>query len=330
MKFPRKVVSPQRLLSIFTENREEVKLSRARVYSSADDTIEQLAARWASNPAPHSSHDHSIIVESESGRIRSSWRVTVGFFPDPAGALLAQAQKLARFGEKAVPETGIAIALDYAAANGIGGAPTTVEGHLYCALPLPAVSGFPVHINGCFDLDESRKGITCGDDALGNARERVQWNDLLLKSGIASAYVEALRSFPTTVAGSNPAKFYSLWPDVERASPPMMRDAALAIHKALAAADLFRCNNGIARRPLQEVLLLPSSTDDKVKAALVADGLVIADPALPTHLISGASAAGVKLSRVTPALLRKRWRRCSSESHGPSGGRCFMLGRTCR
>src|SRR6516165_3441902 len=124
MKFPRKVVSPQRLLSIFTENREEVKLSRARVYSSADDTIEQLAARWASNPAPHSSHDHSIIVESESGRIRSSWRVTVGFFPDPAGALLAQAQKLARFGEKAVPETGIAIALDYAAANGIRGAPT--------------------------------------------------------------------------------------------------------------------------------------------------------------------------------------------------------------
>jgi hypothetical protein len=78
----------QRLLSIFSENSEEVELSRSRIYSSADDSIEELAARWASERPPRSSHNHSIIVESGTGRTSSSWRVTLGFFPDPAGALL--------------------------------------------------------------------------------------------------------------------------------------------------------------------------------------------------------------------------------------------------
>jgi hypothetical protein len=298
----------RRVLSVSTENSEDVEISRDWVYPSAGHSVDELAAQWASKPAPRSSHNHSIIVKSDSGQRRSSWRVTIGFFPDPAGALLAQAQKLSRFGEKAVPEAGIAIALEGASLKRTG-TPAIVEGHLYCGLPLPVVSGFPVHINGCFDLDESRIGITSGDATLGNARERAEWNDLLLKRAVACAYVEALQSMPTTLAESNATNFYALWPDVERAGSPMLREAALAIHEALAAAHVFRCSTtaGTALRTLQEVLLLPTGADAELRAALVADGLVIADPPLPAVIVSGASAAGVNVSRVTPALLRDRW-----------------------
>jgi sacsin len=300
----------QPVLSVSTVNREEIETSRARVYSSVHHSIDELAADWTSKPAPSSSHHHTMLVESDSGPKHSNWRVTVGFFPDAAGALLAQAKKLARFGEKAIPEAGIAVALDDASPPE-NSAPTIVKGHLYCGLPLSSFSGFPVHINGCFDLDEARIGITSGDAALGNARERAEWNELLLKGAVASAYVEALQSIPTEMVERDPAKFYALWPDIERISSPMLREAAIAVHKALAATQIFRCSitDGIARRRLDELFLLPKDEAPELKEALVADGLVIADPPLPSSILSGAAAAEVKVSRVTPAFLRNRWLR---------------------
>jgi hypothetical protein len=298
----------KRILSVSTKNYDDVQASRARVYPSIDYSIDELAAQWATKPAARSSHNHSIIIDSEFGQEQSNWWVTIGFFPDSAGALLTQARKLERFGEKAVPEAGIAIGLDDPG-NGPGASPTTVEGHLYCGMPLPAVSGFPVHINGCFDLDESRVAITSGEAALGNARERAEWNDLLLKHALAASYVEALQSIPVDLAESDPIKFYALWPDIERITSPMLREAAVAVHEALAGAQIFRCSTarGFVRRKLNELLLLPKDCDTELKAALVADGLTIADPSPPAAIISGASAAGIKISRVTSALLQERW-----------------------
>ena len=33
-------------------------------------------------------------------------------------------------------------------------------GKAYCSLPLPVETGFPVHLNGFFDLDSSRHALT--------------------------------------------------------------------------------------------------------------------------------------------------------------------------
>ena len=96
-----------------------------------------------------------------------------------------------------------------------GGASTTatVEGRLYCSLPLPTFSEIPVQINGCFDLDASRTGLTSDDASIGDAKARVEWNRLLLKHAVASAYVEALRSIPTDIAERDSGAFYRLWPN---------------------------------------------------------------------------------------------------------------------
>ena len=108
-----------------------------------------------------------------------------------------------------------------------------------------------------------------------------------------------------------PGKFYALWPDIERINSPMLREAALAIDKALAAAQIFRCStaDGVTRRRLEELHQLSGSDDAELKTALVADGFAIADPPLPGPILSGAVTGGIKVLRVTAALLRDRWLR---------------------
>jgi sacsin len=299
----------RRLLAIQTENAEEVASSRAQIYAAAERQLDELVAEWASNPAPRSTHFHLMSIRSNAGERKSAWQVAIGFYPDPDGMLLGQAEKLAKFDEKAIPEAGVAVALCEDERGTWKAAP--VKGRLYCGLPLPAVSGFPVHVNGCFDLDASRIGLTSDDASLGNAKERVDWNCLLLKHAITSAYSDALRSLSSELAEKHPTDFYELWPNVEQAGSAMLHEAALAVHRKLALAPLFRCETkeGHARKALAEILLLPAGAEPELKEPLVADGLTIADPDLPPILLKGASAAGITISFVTYALLRKRWLR---------------------
>ncbi len=299
----------QRLLSIKTENSENVAALRSGVYSVAERGLDELASEWATRPAPHRAYRHSMIVESGAGQKRCAWQVAIGFYPDHAGVLLEQARKLADFEEKAIPEVGVAVAL-HQDEDGEWKA-ATVNGRLYCSLPLPAASGFPAHINGCFDLDSSRMGLTSDDEAVGNAKARVDWNRLLLKHAVAAAYVDALRTIPAEIMEADPDAFYGLWPNVDRAASLMLREAAVAIHQGLAAAPLFRCATeaGFARCTLAEILVLPTNAEPGLMEPLVADGLVIADPPLPYTALSGATAAGLRVPSVTPALLRKRWLR---------------------
>src|SRR4029077_6178696 len=102
-----------------------------------------------------------------------------------------------------IPEAGVAVRLRQ---NELGVWTTAmVDGRLYCGLPLPTISGLPVQINGCFDLDSSRTGLTSDDALLGTAKVRVEWNRLLLNHAVASAYTDALQSLPREIAENDPS-----------------------------------------------------------------------------------------------------------------------------
>jgi hypothetical protein len=73
-----------------------------------------------------------------------------------------------------------------------------------------------------------------------NAKARVDWNHLLLTHAVTSPYIDALRSIPIEIAERDPGGFYDLWPSVEYASSPMIRDASIAIHQGLAATPYCR------------------------------------------------------------------------------------------
>ena len=85
-----------------------------------------------------------------------------------------------RYISQVLPKHGIAASLD------ISGIPL---GKIFCFLPLPGLSGLPVHINGQFVLSSNRRSLWSGD-TLGQD-EKKEWNDKLMEA-ISSSYVHFL------------------------------------------------------------------------------------------------------------------------------------------
>ena len=67
---------------------------------------------------------------------------------------------------------------------------TDVDGEVFCFLPLPIKSNLPVHVNGHFFLDNSRRGLWISTQ-LDHVDERDNWNKNLLHA-ITSSYVNLL------------------------------------------------------------------------------------------------------------------------------------------
>ena len=64
-------------------------------------------------------------------------------------------------------------------------------GQLFCFLPLPVNSGVPVHVNGSFVLDSSRRGLWTSTNPDGGYDDRSRWNAYLFKA-VASSYANFL------------------------------------------------------------------------------------------------------------------------------------------
>ena len=73
----------------------------------------------------------------------------------------------------------------------------TLEGQVFCFLPLPLYSGLPVHINGHFILDSTRRNLWRATDSQGDEKSR--WNQNIL-TAIASSYAKFLERMTEYVA----------------------------------------------------------------------------------------------------------------------------------
>ena len=96
------------------------------------------------------------------------------------------------------------------------------NGTVFCYLPLPIHSGLPVHINGAFAVDSSRRHLKekTEDD---KTCVGVEWNNVLLKDCVCAAYLDLLEDMK---AAATIYSFHSLWPrehDVERCCEPLAR-----------------------------------------------------------------------------------------------------------
>ena len=83
------------------------------------------------------------------------------------------------------------------------------KGNLFCFLPLPICSGFPVHVNGAFAVAASRRSLKekTADD---KSCIGVEWNNLLMQDSICAAYLDLLDDLKKTAADKY--EFHSLWP----------------------------------------------------------------------------------------------------------------------
>ncbi|XP_030627941.1 sacsin-like [Chanos chanos] len=63
-----------------------------------------------------------------------------------------------------------------------------ISGRAFCSLPLPGNTGLPVHINGNFEVDSSRRCLW-KEDGMSN---KVKWNEFLMQDFIAPLYGDLL------------------------------------------------------------------------------------------------------------------------------------------
>ncbi|XP_022786064.1 sacsin-like [Stylophora pistillata] len=83
------------------------------------------------------------------------------------------------------------------------------KGRLFCYLPLPIGSGFPVHVNGAFAVASNRRSLKekTFDDKSSMA---VEWNNHLMQDSICEAYVDLLQDVKKLAA--EPYHYHALWP----------------------------------------------------------------------------------------------------------------------
>ena len=102
------------------------------------------------------------------------------------------------------------------------------KGRSYCFLPLPGLTGLPMHINGHFILDhEARRGLwkkEHGEDF------KSAWNHMLMQRVISLAYVRAISHFKAHIFKEDMAKYT----DVELIEKLMKFDSTFPISKEVA------------------------------------------------------------------------------------------------
>jgi sacsin len=293
------------LLDIRTENADEVAASRKTIHVPPDLDVADLLDQLEEEGVRSTAHRHRMNISTVAGPASGEWHVCQGFYSDPGGELLSHARKMLQFEERAIPEAGVAIALHRSNAGVL--AASECEGLFCCGLPLPAKTGLPVHVNGCFDLDDSRTKPTSAGATSESGQARAGWNEALLTLAVAQAYADALEGLSEEVKDADPEAFYGLWPVTTRVTTDALGQAANAIHAALAERPIFRClrTEGLKRVTLAELDVLPADAEQALVEALLAQDFCIPEPALPVLLTDGAEAAALEVNYVTPGSLRQ-------------------------
>lgn len=81
---------------------------------------------------------------------------------------------------------------------------TPFQGRAFCFLPLPVITGLPVHINAPFALSSNRRDLQTETDTVGDASVRARWNLLLLQNAVPATYAHTLCLLPHFVLSLPP------------------------------------------------------------------------------------------------------------------------------
>ena len=93
-----------------------------------------------------------------------------------------------------------------------------LRGRAFCFLPLPVLTGLPVHVNATFELSSNRRDVWRPEDAAGGGAARGEWNEKLLADAVAPAYARLVVHAAKTLEYA-PDAYFSLFPTSEPRRP---------------------------------------------------------------------------------------------------------------
>ncbi|XP_010148115.1 PREDICTED: sacsin-like, partial [Eurypyga helias] len=104
-------------------------------------------------------------------------------------------------------------------------------GQVFCHLPMPIISGLPIHIHGAFSILSNRKGLW-------NTAEWGEWNRVLLRNGVTVAWLRALNHLRTMheTGELKSYEYHVFWPDTNTARYPFT-EAVTGFYQAVAARN---------------------------------------------------------------------------------------------
>ena len=126
------------------------------------------------------------------------------------------------------------------------------KGKLFCFLPLPICSGFPVHVNGAFAVAASRRSLKekTADD---KSCIGVEWNNLLMQDSICAAYLDLLEDVKKSATDNY--EFHSLWPKSCQVEPNCQL-LARSFYQNLASGGYSLFSNGTRWVDITQVVFL--------------------------------------------------------------------------
>jgi len=301
--------SRHNLLAITTQNEQVVADERKKLLAPLQGGAEELQILCQVNQPnqsnlPSVSYRHTIEVVTPEEQVTSTWRVTSLIRAE--GELLRLMQRLAERGEKAVPWAGAAALISRTGNS----QQKAFVGRSYCFLPLPQETGLPVHINGFFDLDSSRREMTSDDALTGRDKERVQWNQLLVRQVLSHAYANLLVSLVKDIGESEPERFYGFFPtqNMGKALAELPNGVMYLIYsKRVIRAALEGEDSGTRWAMPKAINVLPKGWESLFEP-LCLDGVNLPEPSLPVELENAFVKADVALTVFRPEDLRLRLR----------------------
>lgn len=274
-------------VSVETTNGDDIATTQTAIHEQVSLPVEETLSTLASFGDQTWFTEHELHIATRSATRIERWARVRGLYSHDD--LIATARHMCDFNEKAIPLAGAALLLNGESRNGV----------LSCCLPLPTTSGTPLHIDGYFDLQDSRQDIFQDGFASGKrSKTRVRWNELLLKHACAQAAAELLARVAALTGTPN----YKCWPAINTSGTTDRLVVALpeSIYESLLTKQCIFAGSAQALSRPDEVTLV----DDTIYAPLLADGLPLPNPKLPTHVILGFSTSSAPLSEMTPASLR--------------------------
>ena len=153
-----------------------------------------------------------------------------------------QAMQFAKNDESLLPSGGAAVRLIRTGNNkflplpaNVDGDEPTLNGVIFCYLPLPIYSGLPLHINGAFEVTANRRHLQykVEDDKRCHGFD---WNKVLMQDTVLSAYFSLLEDMKSIAPDDGSYVFHSLWPKADEVDE-VCRPILQSFYEQLAVGD---------------------------------------------------------------------------------------------
>ncbi|MFW6357912.1 MAG: sacsin N-terminal ATP-binding-like domain-containing protein [Chroococcales cyanobacterium] len=309
------------ILSIITQNSQDVKEARQKLLNSLPDNSQTLLNQCRQqNPLVSISYRHEIETLTPTQKTSSTWRVVSLIRLDQQNELAPVIEAMHEQQEKVVPWAGAAARINHSSTNGNNNQP--INGRIYCFLPLPVETGLPIHINGFFNLNSSRDNLSSDSGQTGKDKPRAIWNSLLVRHVLAEAYTNLIIDLVSDIGQYNPEFFYSLFPTQKVTISKALESLSVEVIKRLYTKKVIHSAVEHSETKVEngETIISQSSwiTPQQVRGIptrwkklippLTADKIEIAQPELSESLLSAFKEAGCPILTYKPANLRQHLR----------------------